>query len=522
MLLVGNHSGGNLTPDTRVFTLAFSTYFGVERRFHQLAHNLVLSMPGLGLLRKYGTVAATPENAARRSTRRRAARLSRRRLRGAPADLGVGQGGLRRPQGLHPARARAGRADRPGGSIGGQETALFLTPRRAAREAAGARPDVPPQGAADLARAAVGAERRRHARPHPAAGEDHDRGARADRPARRFGEDRTSTRPTTTCSAGCRPRSPSSPRSAAPGDRLMRVERDHRDRRAARADLGARLGPGKLPALHARAASPAGEATGNKKAGLGARYHDAHAGRARRTSAAWSRSSSSTRRRHRLDSVTGIDQRVRWRLRETDDGRTRVSCGCRRTRPAACSGTSRTGCGAHGRDDLEETLKNLALEWTTRRSRQRWRRGRQKAARAAGARARQREGARRGRRDPADAAGPPVGRAQNARRRWGRSPRPGRSSLRRALPRRDDDRRRARARSPSARCTTRTNALAHALSDRGRPRGRRRRGHVPQPPRLHRGDRRAVEARRRRALPQHRLRRPAARRGRASARSRRR
>ena len=65
VLLVGNHSGGNLTPDTHVFTLAFSTYFGVERRFHQLAHNLVLSMPGLGRLRKYGTVAATPENAER-------------------------------------------------------------------------------------------------------------------------------------------------------------------------------------------------------------------------------------------------------------------------------------------------------------------------------------------------------------------------------------------------------------------------------------------------------------------------
>ena len=64
VLLVGNHSGGNLTPDTHVFTLAFSTYFGVERRFHQLAHNLVLSMPGLSMLRRYGTVAATPENAA--------------------------------------------------------------------------------------------------------------------------------------------------------------------------------------------------------------------------------------------------------------------------------------------------------------------------------------------------------------------------------------------------------------------------------------------------------------------------
>ena len=42
VLLVGNHSGGNVTPDTIVFTLAFSAYFGAERCFYQLAHNLVL------------------------------------------------------------------------------------------------------------------------------------------------------------------------------------------------------------------------------------------------------------------------------------------------------------------------------------------------------------------------------------------------------------------------------------------------------------------------------------------------
>ena len=63
VLLVGNHSGGNLTPDTTVFTLAFSTYFGAERAFYQLAHNLVLTMPGLAWLRKFGTVAASPSNA---------------------------------------------------------------------------------------------------------------------------------------------------------------------------------------------------------------------------------------------------------------------------------------------------------------------------------------------------------------------------------------------------------------------------------------------------------------------------
>jgi 1-acyl-sn-glycerol-3-phosphate acyltransferase len=62
-LLVGNHSGGNVMPDTMVFTMAFNTYFGVERPFYQLAHNLVLSIPGLGWLRKFGTVAASRENA---------------------------------------------------------------------------------------------------------------------------------------------------------------------------------------------------------------------------------------------------------------------------------------------------------------------------------------------------------------------------------------------------------------------------------------------------------------------------
>lgn len=62
VLLVGNHSGGNMAPDIGVLTLAFSAYFGVERRFHQLAHNLVVSAPGLGFLRKFGTVAASHEN----------------------------------------------------------------------------------------------------------------------------------------------------------------------------------------------------------------------------------------------------------------------------------------------------------------------------------------------------------------------------------------------------------------------------------------------------------------------------
>jgi 1-acyl-sn-glycerol-3-phosphate acyltransferase len=62
VLMVGNHSGGNVTPDTLVFTLAFSAFFGAERRFHQLVHNLVLAMPSPVPLRKYGSVAASHEN----------------------------------------------------------------------------------------------------------------------------------------------------------------------------------------------------------------------------------------------------------------------------------------------------------------------------------------------------------------------------------------------------------------------------------------------------------------------------
>jgi 1-acyl-sn-glycerol-3-phosphate acyltransferase len=128
VLLVGNHSGGNLTPDTLVFTLAFNTYFGVERAFFQLAHNLVLSMPGLGQLRKFGTVAASHENA--------------RKALSAGAALLVYPGGdyeVHRPTWDRNRVDFGGRKGFirlaieqnvpvvPVVSIGGQETALFLS-----------------------------------------------------------------------------------------------------------------------------------------------------------------------------------------------------------------------------------------------------------------------------------------------------------------------------------------------------------------------------------------------------------
>jgi 1-acyl-sn-glycerol-3-phosphate acyltransferase len=128
VLLVGNHSGGNLTPDTHVFTLAFSTYFGVERRFHQLAHNLVLSMPGLSMLRKYGTVAATPENAAEALDVGAALlvypggdyEVHRPTWESAKVDFGGRKGFIRLAQDRGVPLA-------PVVAIGGQETALFLS-----------------------------------------------------------------------------------------------------------------------------------------------------------------------------------------------------------------------------------------------------------------------------------------------------------------------------------------------------------------------------------------------------------
>jgi 1-acyl-sn-glycerol-3-phosphate acyltransferase len=128
VLLVGNHSGGNVIPDTQILMLAFATYFGVERPFYQLAHNLILTLPGLGWLRKMGTVAASRENA-HRALASGAALLvypggdyetNRPSWQSSKVDFGGRKGfielALERNVPIVPVVA-----------IGGQETALFLT-----------------------------------------------------------------------------------------------------------------------------------------------------------------------------------------------------------------------------------------------------------------------------------------------------------------------------------------------------------------------------------------------------------
>jgi 1-acyl-sn-glycerol-3-phosphate acyltransferase len=128
VLLIGNHSGGYLIPDTIVFSIAFSAYFGADRRFHQLAHSLVLTLPGLGWLRKYGVIAASRENM--------------RRALDAEAAVLVYPGGVHE---VHRPSWESSRVDFAGRTgwiemalernvplvpvvaIGGQETALFLS-----------------------------------------------------------------------------------------------------------------------------------------------------------------------------------------------------------------------------------------------------------------------------------------------------------------------------------------------------------------------------------------------------------
>ena len=63
VMLVGNHSGGTMIADTFVFAQAFYDHVGPDRRFHQLAHDLVFKVPGLRtLVQQYGTVPASSEN----------------------------------------------------------------------------------------------------------------------------------------------------------------------------------------------------------------------------------------------------------------------------------------------------------------------------------------------------------------------------------------------------------------------------------------------------------------------------
>jgi 1-acyl-sn-glycerol-3-phosphate acyltransferase len=128
VLLVGNHSGGMMAPDLFVFVLAFSTYFGVERRFFQLAHNGVVAGPAGRLVRRFGTVAADPRNAELALETGAAVlvypggdyEVFRPSWESGKVDFGGRKGFIR-------LALKLGVPIQPIVSIGSQETALFLT-----------------------------------------------------------------------------------------------------------------------------------------------------------------------------------------------------------------------------------------------------------------------------------------------------------------------------------------------------------------------------------------------------------
>jgi 1-acyl-sn-glycerol-3-phosphate acyltransferase len=139
VLLVGNHSGGTLIADTFVFAYSFIKHFGSDRLFHQLVHDVAINMPVLARgVRKYGGVPASPQNAERALGKGAAVLVYpggdwetyRPSWRQSEIDFNDRRGFLRLAR-------RAGVPIVPVVSIGGQETALFLTRGRRFARATG-------------------------------------------------------------------------------------------------------------------------------------------------------------------------------------------------------------------------------------------------------------------------------------------------------------------------------------------------------------------------------------------------
>ncbi|OBG26069.1 lysophospholipid acyltransferase family protein [Mycobacterium sp. 852002-51057_SCH5723018] len=63
-LVVGNHSGGMLTPDVLIFASAFYDRFGYDRPLYTLGHDGMFAGPMSGWLGRLGVIRANPKNTA--------------------------------------------------------------------------------------------------------------------------------------------------------------------------------------------------------------------------------------------------------------------------------------------------------------------------------------------------------------------------------------------------------------------------------------------------------------------------
>jgi 1-acyl-sn-glycerol-3-phosphate acyltransferase len=64
VLFVGNHSGGNGSPDAAIFMVSYLHQLGLDRSLYWLAHSLLTGFPLLGdTLRRFGVITARPDAA---------------------------------------------------------------------------------------------------------------------------------------------------------------------------------------------------------------------------------------------------------------------------------------------------------------------------------------------------------------------------------------------------------------------------------------------------------------------------
>ena len=212
-------------------------------------------------------------------------------------------------------------------------------------------------------------------------------------------------------------------------------------------------------------------------------------------------------------SITGIDHRVRWRLREADDGRTKVTLRMSWDSPGGLLGMAADRIGAPMvARILEQTLQNLALELEDEEVREQVS---DDESMSLPAKALHELGSVRVLIEAGVIRPMRPDRLWGVLRtlqRWGRSPAAGSISLAARFP--DDTMIVDELGTLSySEVDTRTNALAHALSDHGVVEG----DGVGVMCRNHRGfieaTDRAVEARGGRAVPEHRVRRSADHRG---------
>ncbi|MEV4315108.1 1-acyl-sn-glycerol-3-phosphate acyltransferase [Actinocrispum sp. NPDC049592] len=127
VLVVGNHSGGNLTPDSVILALAYNSYAGADRLSYALSDDIGPTSTRAGFFRKFGAINPHPRYA-------RAAFD-----RGAAVLVYPGNNEVHRPTWQRHRIDLGGRLGWvklardhdvpvvPAVAIGGQETALFLT-----------------------------------------------------------------------------------------------------------------------------------------------------------------------------------------------------------------------------------------------------------------------------------------------------------------------------------------------------------------------------------------------------------